>query len=238
MAKVKVNNAWKEVGDIHVKVGGQWKTVSDAYEKKGGSWKEIYSSFKIGTLEETPWEVIASLPNPSKYFDVGDEKTITLTTGKDVVFQIYGISDFDEEYEKEIISLGLKDCFSTTQSAYIEPPDGYFMPLHLSLSAPTNILPQEIKNNGVLKDGFVLKKADVNGGSSSFPIFTDNASRVKRLDGVVKDWWLKDYRRAGDNTFYISYVRSSGSFSEESISPTFTGTRYTEYRGWVWGFTV
>lgn len=41
--RIKVNNAFKEVGkdDVRIKVGGTWKTPTKMYIKQNNSWKEV-----------------------------------------------------------------------------------------------------------------------------------------------------------------------------------------------------
>lgn len=73
---------------------------------------------KVGTFADTDWEAIAQVAEEgtaSEYFNVGDEKTIQLTTGEDIVVTILGFNHDDKTSGgKAGISIGMKDCLATT----------------------------------------------------------------------------------------------------------------------------
>lgn len=73
---------------------------------------------KVGVFADTDWETIAQVAEDgtaSEYFNVGDEKTIQLTTGEDIVVTILGFNHDDKTSGgKAGISIGMKDCLATT----------------------------------------------------------------------------------------------------------------------------
>ena len=75
-------------------------------------------SLKVGTFADTDWETIAAVAEEgtaAEYFNVGDEKTITLNTDEQVTLVILGFNHDDKTSGgKAGISIGMKDCLSTT----------------------------------------------------------------------------------------------------------------------------
>lgn len=80
-----------------------------------GNLRSINTSF---TLETASWTAINSLAESgeaSKVFNVGDEKTITLTTGETITMVILGFGHDDlTSGGKAGITLGTKNCLSTS----------------------------------------------------------------------------------------------------------------------------
>jgi hypothetical protein len=76
--------------------------VSDLYSLKNSSWEEIDSAGKAGTA--------------SSLWKVGDEKTITLTTGEEVTLVIMGFDhdDLADGSGKAPITFGMKNLLATT----------------------------------------------------------------------------------------------------------------------------
>lgn len=52
------------------------------------------------------------------------------------------------------------------------------------------------------------------GEGTKYPIFTDNASRIKKVNGSADDWWLGSCYRYGSSSFV--FVESGGSVSDRS----------------------
>ena len=74
------------------------------------------------TLENSTWAEIAELANSGRasvVFNVGDEKTITLTTGEEITLVILGFNHdeyYDEENDEDTsagITFGMKHCLAT-----------------------------------------------------------------------------------------------------------------------------
>lgn len=73
---------------------------------------------EIGSLENTSWEAIEKISKSGRageYFNVGDEKTITLTTGESVTLQILGFNHDDKAdgSGKAGITFGMKNLLAT-----------------------------------------------------------------------------------------------------------------------------
>jgi len=52
-AKIKVDNAWKQVTGQWVKVGGSWKIITDSSVKAGGSWASLFGATPISVSVNT-----------------------------------------------------------------------------------------------------------------------------------------------------------------------------------------
>ena len=52
-AKIKVDNAWKQVTGQWVKVGGSWKMITDSSVKVGGSWASLFGAAPISVSVNT-----------------------------------------------------------------------------------------------------------------------------------------------------------------------------------------
>ena len=111
----------------NVQISGHFKVTSDC-ESYIETWRAEYPNvtFEIWepTLESTSWTQIKELGYSGladRFFSVGDEKTITLTTGEVVTAVILGFNHDKDSYKSTAnilpISFGLKDCLETTSSA-------------------------------------------------------------------------------------------------------------------------
>lgn len=57
-----------------------------------------------------------------------------------------------------------------------------------------------------------------NGEGTKYPIFTDNASRVKKVNGSAFDWWLRSARSSRSTSFVDVRTDGGGSYGSASIS--------------------
>lgn len=84
------------------------------------AWNDLdwFATKSKPTFADSDWETIADVAksgNASSYFKVGDEKTIQLTTGEEITVVILGFNHDDlTTGGKAPISIGMKDCLSTT----------------------------------------------------------------------------------------------------------------------------
>lgn len=86
------------------------------------SWEAKYPNIDFETavvpLEQASWDYIArysELGLASEMWDVGDEKTVTLSTGEVITVVIYGFNhdDLSDGSGKASITFGMKDCLET-----------------------------------------------------------------------------------------------------------------------------
>ena len=84
------------------------------------AWNDLdwFATKSNPTFADSDWETIADVAKSGKassYFKVGDEKTIQLTTGEEITVVILGFNHDDlTSGGKAPISIGMKDCLSTT----------------------------------------------------------------------------------------------------------------------------
>lgn len=116
---------WENKNPI-LAVGEVGYDTTNKYTKIGDgstAWNDLSyfvtkEPLNVGTFADTDWETIAQVAEDgtaSKYFNVGDEKTIQLTTGEDIVVTILGFNHDDlTSGGKAGITIGMKDCLSTT----------------------------------------------------------------------------------------------------------------------------
>ena len=84
------------------------------------AWNDLdwFATKSKPTFADSDWETINEVAQSGKaasYFNVGDEKTIELTTGEQVTLVILGFNHDDlTAGGKAAISIGMKDCLSTT----------------------------------------------------------------------------------------------------------------------------
>lgn len=123
-----------------------------------------------GTLQEATWEQIDYIARNglgSRYFYVGQEKTITLSTGEEITLVILGFNhdDLSDGSGKAGITFGMKDLFATT---YRMNPDGVYNEWEncemriTTLNNFYNNLPQDLKS--VIKN---VNKKSINGNLDS-----------------------------------------------------------------------
>lgn len=100
--------------------GTAWVLLT-TYKSFLGSWAELPGLPPIGTaLSACTWDQINRIGAAGKqadYFNVGDEKTITLSTGEVITLQIIGFNhDNLSAGGKAPITFDFKDCMATKQS--------------------------------------------------------------------------------------------------------------------------
>ena len=113
------------VTKVNDKTGDVTITIADLIgsEAIGGDFAPIYydgSKFvaKAISFADADWKTIAAISSTGKaseYFSVGDEKTITLSTGKAVTLQILGFNhdDLADGSGKAGITFGMKNLLAT-----------------------------------------------------------------------------------------------------------------------------
>lgn len=140
-------------------------------------------SLKISTFADTDWETIAQVAEEgtaSEYFNVGDEKTITLSTGEQVTLVILGFNHDDlTSGGKAGMSIGMKNSLATTypMNASNTNTGGWNDSVMRTDTMITLLsqLPADLQ--AVIKS--VNKKSTNGGGSSSAPVTATTTSSDK-----------------------------------------------------------
>lgn len=235
------------------------------------AWKTLPTLLSTDfSFEKASWSDIAALSesgSADKYFSVGDEKTISLTTGEQVTLVILGFDHDDlTGGGKAGMTIGMKNLLATTYRMNATATnEGGWDESEMRTSTMATLLSQLPSDlQGVIKQ--VNKKATAGGASTSI---TTSADKLWLLAGVEVDgttsagyadegeqyeYWktVKDGTVAADRIKYLSngsgsanawwlrspYVSNSTDFRNFSS----TGSVYNLYaygaRGVSFGFCV
>lgn len=202
-------------------------------------------------LEDNSWDQIAqaaSAGDASGYWQVGDTKDITLSTGETLTAQIW---DFDHDDlvggGKAPITFGLKNLMQDTSRVAGQGEDWSGCIMRTKLETVFAQLPEDLKSaiKPVIKityepgssystitttdklwlmsgvESAYLSSSDE---GSAYPIFTDGASRIKRLsngDGSISDYWLRTPNTS--NKSYWMYINTSGNYTTSNSLATAKG---------------
>lgn len=211
--------------------GYYYKRVKPVEDFATSTWADIKTAVQAG---------IGGL-DLSKYWSVGDTKSVTLTTGEVIELQIAGFNhDTYSDGVTAPVTFIMKDCLNTkAQMNSGEDNTGGYPASTMKTYVETNIydkLPSGLKaivapvkkkwyttynQASSLTEGnynvWLLSEAEVidsvtqtigNGEGSKYPIFSDNASRIKKVNGTANEWWLGSCSSADIFTFLL--VSSDG----------------------------
>ena len=181
------------------------------------------------------------------WWEIGDEKTITLDGGEEVVLQIYGFNhdDLADGSGKAPLTLGTKnlladtDIMNLTQTNAGGWNDSYMR--SVVLRNIYNKLPTALKEciSSVEKQSdvgrstqvvttfdeiFLFSRKEVMGSvaqdwmqqGTKYPIFTTNASRIKKIGSTDQWWWTRTSGSDTDKGF--SAVNKNGTADTYSLS--------------------
>lgn len=211
--------------------GYYYKRVKPVEDFATSTWAEIKAAVQAG---------ISGL-DLSKYWNIGDTKPVTLTTGETIELQIAGFNH--DTYSDSVtapVTFIMKDCLNTkAQMNSGEDNTGGYPASAMKTYVETNIydkLPSGLKAivapvkkkwyttynqaSSLTEDNYnvwLLSEAEVidsvtqtigNGEGSKYPIFSDNASRIKKVNGTANEWWLGSC--SGDDIFAFLLVSSDG----------------------------
>lgn len=213
--------------------GYYFKRVKPVEDFATSTWAEIKTAVQKG---------IGGL-DLSKYWSLGDTKSVTLTTGEVIELQIAGFNH--DTYSDGVtvpVTFVMKDCLNT--KAMMNSSDtnsGGYPASEMKTYVETKIynkLPSDLKaivapvkkkcyttynQASSLSEAnynvWLLAEAEVfdsvsytigNGEGTKYPIFTDNASRVKKVNGSANRWWL---RSASKTSAFFVHVHSDGNVS-------------------------
>lgn len=211
--------------------GYYYKRVKPVEDFATSTWADIKTAVQAG---------IGGL-DLSKYWSVGDTKSVTLTTGEVIELQIAGFNhDTYSDGVTAPVTFIMKDCLNTkAQMNSGEDNTGGYPASAMKTYVETNIydkLPSGLKaivapvkkkwyttynQASSLTEGnynvWLLSEAEVidsvtqtigNGEGSKYPIFSDNASRIKKVNGTANEWWLGSC--SSDDIFTFLLVSSDG----------------------------
>ena len=208
-------------------------------------------------LEDNSWDQIAQAASAgvaADYWAVGDTKNIKLSTGETLTAQIWDFDHDDlEGGGKASITFGLKNLMQDTSRVAEQDEDWSDCIMRTKLEAIFAQLPEDLKSviKPVIKKTYrpgssydtisTVDKLWLMSGAESaylsseegypYPIFTDAASRIKRLsngDGSVEDYWLRTPNRSYTNRWM--YISTGGNYT--------TSTDLSVSKGICFGFCI
>lgn len=202
--------------------GGGGKSLPDFAT---ATWKNIHNMIQAD---------MNGLITLSDWWSLGDTKTVTLTTGEEIEFEIAGFNhDTFSDGVTAPATFIMKNCLNTkAQMNSTNTNAGGYPVSAMKTYVETNVynvLPSEMKQyvSPVKKkcytdysDESSLTEADYNvwllstmevfgeqkyavgtGEGTLYPIFTDNASRKKYVNGSATAWWLRSVHSGGSRNF-------------------------------------
>lgn len=231
------------------------KTVTISYTENGVTKTTtlsvtvvLVSNFATSTWAEIKAAVQAGINglDLSSVWNIGDTKSVTLTTNEVIELQIAGFNhDTYSDGVTAPVTLVMKDCLSS-----IEPMNsannnaGGYPASAMKTYVETNIynkLPSDLKaivspvkkrcytsypDASSLSEAnynvWLLAEAEVfdsvshtigNGEGTKYPIFTDNTSRVKKVNTVDRLWWLRSCTKSSGRNFVLVYDDGNVSYA-------------------------
>ena len=211
------------------------------------AWKTLPTLLSTDfSFEKASWSDIAALSesgSADKYFSVGDEKTISLTTGEQVTLVILGFDHDDlTGGGKAGISIGMKNLLATKYRMNATATnEGGWDESEMRTSTMATLLSQLPSDlQGVIKQ--VNKKATAGGASTSITTSADKLWLLAEVEvdgttsagyadeGEQYEYWktVKDGTVAADRIKYLS--NGSGSaYSWWLRSPSVSNSAYFRY---------
>ena len=211
------------------------------------AWKTLPTLLSTDfSFEKASWSDIAALSesgSADKYFSVGDEKTISLTTGEQVTLVILGFDHDDlTGGGKAGISIGMKNLLATKYRMNATATnEGGWDESEMRTSTMATLLSQLPSDlQGVIKQ--VNKKATAGGASTSITTSADKLWLLAEVEvdgttsagyadeGEQYEYWktVKDGTVAADRIKYLS--NGSGSaYSWWLRSPSVSNSTYFRY---------
>ena len=208
------------------------------------AWKTLPTLLSTDfSFEKASWSDIAALSesgSADKYFSVGDEKTISLTTGEQVTLVILGFDHDDlTGGGKAGISIGMKNLLATKYRMNATATnEGGWDESEMRTSTMATLLSQLPSDlQGVIKQ--VNKKATAGGASTSITTSADKLWLLAEVEvdgttsagyadeGEQYEYWktVKDGTVAADRIKYLS--NGSGSANTWWLrSPSVSGSTY------------
>ena len=195
------------------------------------AWKTLPTLLSTDfSFEKASWSDIAALSesgSADKYFSVGDEKTISLTTGEQVTFVILGFDHDDlTSGGKAGMTIGMKNLLATTYRMNATGTNaGGWDESEMRTSTMATLLSQLPSDlQGVIKQ--VNKKATAGGASTSITTSADKLWLLAEVEvdgttsagyadeGEQYEYWktVKDGTVAADRIKYLSNGSGSANY--------------------------
>lgn len=195
------------------------------------AWKTLPTLLSTDfSFEKASWSDIAALSesgSADKYFSVGDEKTISLTTGEQVTLVILGFDHDDlTSGGKAGMTIGMKNLLATTyRMNATETNAGGWDESEMRTSTMATLLSQLPSDlQGVIKQ--VNKKATAGGASTSITTSADKLWLLAEVEvdgttsagyvdeGEQYEYWktVKDGTAAADRIKYLSNGSGSADY--------------------------
>lgn len=231
------------------------KTVTISYTENGVTKTTTLSVtvIQVGNFATSTWAEIKAAVQAgingldlSSVWNIGDTKSVTLTTNEVIELQIAGFNhDTYSDGVTAPVTLVMKDCLSS-----IEPMNsansnaGGYPASAMKTYVETNIynkLPSDLKaivspvkkrcytsypDASSLSEAnynvWLLAEAEVfdsvshtigNGEGTKYPIFTNNTSRVKKVNTVTRLWWLRSCTKSSGRSFVLVYDDGNVSYA-------------------------
>lgn len=236
------------------------KTVTISYTENGVTKTATISVtvIQVGDFATSTWAEIKAAVQAgiggldlSKYWNIGDTKPVTLTTGETIELQIAGFNhDTYSDGVTAPVTFVMKNCLNATANMNSgDTNTGGYPASAMKTYVETNIynkLPSDLKaivapvkkkcytthnDASSLSEAnynvWLLAEAEVfdivsqtvgNGEGTKYPIFTDDASRIKKVNNIAYKWWLRSCRYSYSRYFVrvndggdVGYTPASGS---------------------------
>ena len=157
-----------------------------------------------------------------EFFSVGDTRSVTLTNGQEVMIRIIGIEyDNLKTSGKAALTCDFEEVLQTGSSTTYGSPTNYATSGFRSVVKDiVSLLPNDLltlvvpvkkesHGNVVTSDKVWVFSFEETYDPNGYPIFTDNASRIRmNQDGSATSWGLREYN--SDSTWYA--IVDSGTF--------------------------
>lgn len=231
------------------------KTVTISYTENGVTKTATISVtvVQVGNFATSTWAEIKTAVQGgingldlSSVWNIGDTKSVTLTTNEVIELQIAGFNhDIYSDGVAAPVTFVMKDCLSSVEPMNTANNNaGGYPASTMKTYVETNIynkLPSDLKAivapvkkkcytayndasslNEANYNVWLLAEAEVfdsvshtigNGEGTKYPIFTDNTSRVKKVNTVDRLWWLRSCTKYSGRSFVLVYDDGNVSYT-------------------------
>ena len=199
------------------------------------TWVQIKAVAEAGNVNDNgDWEIDGVV-----WWSVGDEKTLTLSTGEEVVLQLWDFAHDDKpDGTKSKLTIGTKGLLTDTMTQigkswrlsdareYLNETIYSYLPsdlIYIITDVNKNSLSSDAETVEVTIDKlFIPSPVEVAAENVSYmkeyisyeeghryPIFTDNNSRIKKNNDTAYEWWIRS-TKVGSNMSYRIYISEKG----------------------------
>ena len=231
------------------------KIVTISYTENGVTKTATLSItvIQVGAFATSTWAEIKAAVQAgingldlSSVWNIGDTKSVTLTTNEVIELQIAGFNhDTYSDGVTAPVTLVMKDCLSSIKPMNSANNNaGGYPASAMKTYVETNIynkLPSDLKAivspvkkrcytsypdaSSLSEENYnvwLLAEAEVfdsvshtigNGEGTKYPIFTNNTSRVKKVNTVTRLWWLRSCTKSSGRSFVLVYDDGNVSYA-------------------------